>query len=189
MIYLFNKTANKILLETVLLLGIVYFWTSNSYLVTTFLITIMGLLAFILIILENAPIFILIYLSFLTSFSLYSFLFQFNLPVWVIMILILILFGYFFYYTEQKIGILGNKRLAYLILFSLIVLEVFFALNYFLISPLSKSLIISTIIYLLIGFCYTILAKHDDKRLKTYLIIATIMIGVVFTSSIWGNSI
>lgn len=187
--FLFNKTANKIILELVLLLGVVYFWTSSPTLSALLLVTMMGILAFILVLIEKAPIFILIFLSFLISFSLYSFLFQFNLPVWLVMILILILFGYFFYYTEQRIGILGNKRLVYLVLFSLVTLEVFFALNYFLISPLSKSLIISTISYLLIGFCYTILAKHDDKRLKTYLFIATAMIVFVFVTSIWGNSI
>ena len=138
---------------------------------------------------EMAPIFLLIFLSFLTSFALYNFLFQFNLPVWLIMIAILVVFGYFFYYTEQKIGILGNKQFIYLVLFSLITLEVFFALNYFLISPLSKSLIISSISYLFIGFCYSVLAQHEDKKLRTYLLLAAIMILLIFISSIWGNTI
>ena len=105
------------------------------------------------------------------------------------MLAILLVFGYFFYYTEQRIGILGNKRLIYLILFSLITLEVFFALNYFLISPLSKSLIISIVSYLFIGFCYSVLAKHEDSKLITYLILAVVLIASVFLTSIWGNAI
>jgi predicted neutral ceramidase superfamily lipid hydrolase len=101
----------------------------------------------------------------------------------------MIIFGYVFVYTEQKIGILGNKRLMYLVLFSLIVLEVFFTLNYFLISPLSKSLIIATISYVFIGFCYTVLAKHTDNSIKTYLVIAGIMITIILSTSIWGIGI
>lgn len=172
-----------------MLWGLISFWVSSQSTLVLVLITLLGVLGVIFVISEMAPIFLLIFLSFLTSFALYNFLFQFNLPVWMVMLAILLVFGYFFYYTEQKIGILGNKRLIYLILFSLIVLEVFFTLNYFLISPLSKSLIISIIGYLFVGFCYSVLAHHEDNKLKTYLILSAIMIVLIFVSSIWGNTI
>jgi hypothetical protein len=101
------------------------------------------------------------------------------------MIAILFIFGYLFVYTEQKIGILGNKRLIYLVLFSLIILEVFLVLSYFLINPLSQSIIIGAISYLFIGYCYTILAKHTDNRFSTYAMFTAGVIFLVIASSTW----
>jgi hypothetical protein len=95
-------------------------------------------------------------------------------------------FGYLFVYTEQKIGILGNQRLIYLLLFSIITLEVFLALNYFLISPISKSMIIAAVSYIFIGFCYTVLAKHEDKNFLSYIILFSATILIIFSTSIWG---
>lgn len=103
------------------------------------------------------------------------------------MLAILCIFGYIFVYNEQKIGILGNRRLIYLVLFSLIILEVFLTLNFYLISPISKSLIISIVSYVFVGFCYTILAKHEDNKFSTYLIIASIAVAAILASSVWGS--
>lgn len=189
MAFLYHKITRKVLLTIIILWGTVSFLSTGPTALLSVLTVILSIFGIFFVIFDVAPIFLLIFLSFLTSFALYNFLFQFNLPVWAIMLAILIVFGYFFYYTEQKIGILGRKRLIYLVLFSLLTLEVFFALNYFLISPLSKSLIIASISYLFIGFCYTVLAQHEDKRLRTYLILASTMIVLIFMTSIWGNTI
>lgn len=189
MAFLYNKLTRKVLLSLIILWGIGSFWALSQNSLSSISVSVVGLLCLIFTFYEIAPIFLLIFLSFVTSFALYGFLFQFNLQPWLIMLAILIIFSYFFVYTEQKIGILGNKRLIYLLLFSIITLEVFFTLNYFLISPLSKSLIISIISYLFIGFCYTVLAKHDDNKIQTYLLIAGVMIGLIFSTSIWGNGI
>jgi hypothetical protein len=139
----------------------------------------------IFILFEIAPIFLLISLSFLTSFALYSFMLSANLPIWLIMLAIFVIFAYLFTYTEQKIGILSNKRLIYLLLFSLIILESFLILSYFLIGPISQSLIISTICYLFIGFCYTILARHTDNKFATYVFFTILVITLIFISSGW----
>ncbi|MCX6808379.1 MAG: hypothetical protein NTW50_01810 [Candidatus Berkelbacteria bacterium] len=104
------------------------------------------------------------------------------------MVGILSVFSYLFAYFEQRIGILGNKRLVYLVLFSLIILEVFLSLSYFLINPIGQSLIIAAISYLFVGFCYTVLAKHTDNKFITYVIFTTIAVGLVFLTSAWGVS-
>ncbi|MFA5926986.1 MAG: hypothetical protein WCT32_01460 [Patescibacteria group bacterium] len=135
---------------------------------------------------EIAPLFLLIFLAFSTSYAFYGFFFQYNLPTWLIMISILVIFGYIFTYTEQKTGILGNKRLIYLILFSLVVLEVFLVLSYFMINPLSQSLIIAATAYLFAGFCFSILAKRDDTSLKTYLWVAISAISAILLTSSWS---
>jgi len=150
------------------------------------LVVVISLLGLIFVWRESYAIFNLILFSFITAYAFYGVLFQLSLPLWFVMIGILFVFGYLFTYTEQKIGILGNKRLVYLVLFSLIILEVFLALSYFLINPISQSLIIAAISYLFIGFCYTVLAKHTDNRFLTYLILTALVILVVLLTSSWG---
>jgi len=185
--FLYNKLNRRILLSLIVAWGIVSFWLVNQASFARILITIMGALCLVFVWYEVAPIFLLIFSSFSVAYALYGFLFQYGLPIWLIMLAILVIFGYLFVYTEQKLGILGDKRLIYLILFSILTLEIFLVLNYFLISPISKSLIISIVSYVFVGFCYTVLAKHTDNKFSTYLAVATAVITVVFMTSIWGT--
>ena len=189
MAFLYNKLTNRIILTLIVLWGTISFWFSITGSITVYTIILLSILSVVLIFLEKGSIFILIYSSFLVSFALYNFLYQYSLPYWLVMIIILSVFSYLFYFTEQKIGILGNKRLIYLVLFSLITLEIFFVLNYFIVSPLSKSLIISVISYVFVGFCYSVLAKHQSNNIKTYLLVSIGLIALVFASSIWGGDI
>lgn len=186
MAFLYSKTNRRILLSLIVAWGIVSFWVVNQASFSRVLISLLGVLTIVFVWAEIAPIFILIFSSFSVSYALYGFLFQFNLPIWLVMLAILIIFGYLFVYTEQKLGILGDKRLVYLVLSSLIILEIFLVLNYFLISPLSKSLIIATGSYVFVGFCYTILGKHTDNKFTTYLIVSAVVISLIFLTSIWG---
>lgn len=186
MAFLYNKFNRKFLLSLIIAWGIIAFWLINQALYAKVAISVMAVVCFFLIIFEVAPIILLIISSFLVSYSLYGFLFQFGLPLWFVMVTILVIFGYLFVYTEQKIGILGNQRLIYLLLFSIITLEVFLALNYFLISPISKSMIIAAISYIFIGFCYTVLAKHEDKSFLSYIILFGATVAIIFSTSIWG---
>jgi len=187
MAYFYSKSIRKIILSLLIVWSVGAFWFLNHNLYINLLISAIGSVALLFAWLENSPIFLLIFLSFTTSFSLYGFLYQLSLPTWLIMLAILVIFGYLFTYTEQKIGILGNKRLIYLVLFSLIILEVFLALSYFLISPLSQSIIISIVSYLFIGYCYTILAKHTDNKFSTYLLLTVLAVAVVLISSSWAG--
>jgi hypothetical protein len=186
--FLYNKISRKFLLCLIILWGVISFWQLNQNSITTIAILILGALAIVLTLLETAPIFLLIYLSFTTAYALYGFLFQYNLPVWLVMLGLLLIFGYVYLYVEQKIGILGNKRLIYLVLFCIINLEIFLSLSYYLINPLSKSLIIAIISYLFVGFSYTVLAKHSGK-LATYVTIALIVVAMVLISSPWGGTV
>lgn len=188
MAFLYNKISRKFLLSLIIIWGIVSFYQLNQNPSTKILIIAFGVLALALALMETAPIFLLIYLSFTSAYAFYGFLFQYNLPVWLIMLGLLTIFGYVYLYVEQKIGILGNKRLIYLVLFCIIILEIFLGLSYFLISPLSKSLIIAIVSYLFVGFSYTVLAKHSGK-LATYVLIALSTIVMLFISSSWGGAI
>jgi len=186
--FLYNKISRKFLLSLIILWGLVSFWQLNQNPITKISVISFGVIALIMTMFETAPLFLLIYLSFTTAYAFYGFLFQYSLPIWLIMIGLLVIFGYIYLYVEQKIGILGNKRLIYLVLFCIIVLEIFLSLSYFFINPLSKSLIIAITSYLFVGFSYTVLAKHSGK-IVTYALIALFVITMVFLSSPWGGSI
>jgi len=186
MAFLHNKLFRKIVLLLILLFSGVTFVFINKILPINIFIVLISLISIYFIFAEIYPIFLLIFLSFVYSYAFYGFLYQFNLPTWAIMIAILVVFSYLFTYVEQKIGILGNKRLIYLVLFSLIILEVFLTISYFLVSPLNQSMIISVVCYLFVGFCYTVLAKHTDNNFLTYLLIAFASILTIFLSSNWG---
>lgn len=187
MAFLYNKLSRIILLSLIIIWGAASFFFVSNDLAIQITVLVLALVSLGFTFFEIMPIFLLIFLSFTTAYSLYGFYFLFNFPLWLVMLAILCIFGYIFVYNEQKIGILGNRRLIYLVLFSLIVLEVFLTLNFYLVSPISKSLIISIVSYVFVGFCYTILAKHEDNKFSTYLIIASIAIAAILASSVWGS--
>lgn len=188
MAFLHNQFLRRISLSLILAWGILAFiLVSSNVLLELILISVMGIVCLIFIWMEISPIFILIFLSFTSSYAFYVFLNQLSLPIWLVMIAILVIFGFLFTYTEQKIGILGNKRLIYLVLFSIIILEVFLVLSYFLINPISQSLVIATTSYLFVGFCYTVLAKHTDNKFSTYALLTAIVIALIFLTSNWGG--
>lgn len=189
MAFLYNKLSRQIILSLIVLWSTVSFFYLNQIFIVSIIIILLSTLSCFFIWYEILPIFLLIFTSFVISFSLYGFLVQYGFPVWFVMIAILLLFGYTFVYIEQKIGILGNKRLIYLLLFSMIILELFLTLHYFLISPLSKSLIISAMSYMLMGFCYSILAKNSRNTIKTYITISSILVFLILASSSWGSGI
>jgi len=188
MAFLHNHLVRKILLSVILAWGsLSFYYASTSDFFLFYVILVVATLGMILIWYEVAPIFILLLLSFTSAFAFNTFLFQLNIPLWLIMVGILIIFGYLFTYTEQKIGILGNKRLIFLLLFAIIILETFLALTYFLINPIGQSLIIATICYLLVGYCYTIIAKHTDNRFTTYILLSVLAIFLILASASWGG--
>ncbi len=188
MAFLQNKLARKTLISLILAWGmsVVYFLNKDNYLFLSFMF-LFSLWGIYYIWKEKSAIFLLILLSFTSTYAFLIFLLQYNLPVWLAMVGVLIVFSFLFFYTEQRIGILGNKRLIYLVLFSLIILEVFLALTYFLIDPISQSLIIAVMSYLFIGFCYTVIAKHTDNKFLTYVIFASVAILVILITSSWGG--
>lgn len=188
MAFLRNQILRKIILTIILVWGCLSYYLANSQnSIAVALIVFISVLGVISIIKETSAIFTLILLSFVSSYAFYTFFLQFDLPLWLLMISILVVFGYLFTYTEQKIGILSDKRLIYLILFSLVILEVFLVLSYFLVNPISQSLVIASVCYLFIGFCYTILAKHPDNSFTTYLVVTSFVIITIFLTSNWSS--
>lgn len=187
MAFLHNTILRRITLIIILLWGIIPFYYLNQDAnILLFVFFVSAVVALYFVWSELSAIFILIYLSFTTAYAFNVVLFQFTLPFYLAMIGVLVIYGYLFTYMEQKIGILGNKRLVYLVLFSLIVLEVFLITSFFLISPTNQSLIIATLSYLFVGYCYTILAKHSDSNFIHYVVLSILSLIAIFLTSDWS---
>ena len=187
MAFLKSQLTRKLLLTVILFWGVFTYAENSANTILLISLIAISLLGVYIIWRELSPIFTLILLSFTSGHALYSVLYQMSLPLWFVMLGTMIIFSYLFTYVEQRIGILGNKRLVYLVLFALIILEIFLILSYFLIDPISQGLIIAAVSYLFVGFCYTILAKHSDNHFSSYIIIAIISILIVFLTANWGG--
>jgi hypothetical protein len=188
MAFLENKIVRRVLLVSILIWGGWSFYYINQ--ANTFLVILMSaavILSLYSIWQEYSVVFNLIFLSFIATYAFNVFFSQLNIPFALIMVGVLTVFGFLFIYTEQKIGILGNKRLIYLVLFSLIIAESFFTMSYFLLNPITSSLVIATISYLFVGYCYTVIAKHEDNKFFTYVFFTILSLAVIFLTSKWSG--
>ena len=185
MAVLYNTNLRKAILAIVLVWSVVTFWFSGQIDFLNWTITILGFGTLFLIYFERSPSTILIFLSFASSYALYSFLYYFSLPLWVIMIGAFIIFGYLFLYTEQILTILGSERLVYLLVFNLIILELFIFLSYVLIDPLNRSLIIGVSSYLFLGYCLDYVDKSLPNRFLNFIYIFLILLALILITANW----
>ena len=184
--FLKNKTLRSIILTILALWAIFSFWFLNSITFISVVISILGVVALYAIWMEVLILYLVSFLTFSCSYALYGFLFSFNLPLWVVMIAILLIFVYIFTYLEQKSDILGKNKYVYLFIFSLIVLEVFLFLSYFLISPINRSLIITLVVYVISGFTFWVLRKDDIKNFSNYIYLSVLVMMAILISAKWG---
>jgi len=185
MAVLYNTNLRKAILAVVLVWSIVTFWFSGQIDFLSWTVTILGLGTLFLIYFERSPSTILIFLSFTSSYALYSFLYYFFLPLWVIMLGAFIILGYLFLYVEQILAILGRERLVYLLVFNLIILELFLFLNYVLIDPLNRSLIIGVSSYLFLGYCIDYVDKNLHNRFLNFVYIFLILLILILLTANW----
>lgn len=186
MAFLKSKILRSIILTMLALWAVFSFWFLNSITFVSIIISILGVIALYAIWREVLILYLVSFLTFTGSYALYGFLFSFNLPLWVVMIAILLIFGYIFTYLEQKSDILGKNKLVYLFIFSLIVLEVFLFLSYFLISPINRSLIITLVVYVISGFSFWVLRKDDLKNFSAYVYLSVLVMMTILISAKWG---
>ena len=186
MAILTNKTLRSIILTILALWAVFSFWFLNSIVFISVIISILGVIALYAIWQEVLILYLVSFLTFAGSYALYGFLFSFNLPLWVVMIALFLIFAYIFTYLEQKSDILGKNKLVYLLIFSLIVLEVFLFLSYFLISPINRSLIITLVVYVISGFTFWVLRKNDVKNFSVYVYLSILVMMAILISAKWG---
>jgi len=186
MAFLHNKSLRRLVLILLTIWSAGSFWFFSQSLFINVTITFVAVCSLYLIWTELSPLFLLIFLSFTTSFALYGFLFFLNLPLWIIMIFGLLVYAYLFTFFEQKVDVLNPEQLIYLALFALIIAETFIFISYYLISPINRSLIIALVAYLLAGFCLSIIEKKSIKQFNIYLLIFSVVFLLIIITAPFG---
>jgi len=180
-----KQLTRSIILTIILLCGVVFIWSLNQNLFAKISLSFGSLTAIILLWMDVLWIATLIFSSFFISFSLFAIYFQLALPLWLIMILVLVIFGYFFLCFEKSLNLGAYRQRIYFIAGGLINLELFLGLNYFQISPLSKSMIMAAGNYFIAGY---FLQKTQKERssVKPYICLLIVIVLLIFLTSIWG---
>jgi len=187
MAFLYNQKLRKFTLTILLLWSSAFFWLLNSNLAINIAVSVVSFVCLLFILYERNAHFIAIYLSFITSFVLYGYMLVNNFPVWLIMIGVMLIFLYLFAYLEQKVEIIKNERIIYLFIFSLLSLETFLFLGYYLISPTNRSLILSLLVYLIYGFCDAILSKKKTVEIYPYILVFLLVFATMLLTASWGQ--
>jgi len=132
-------------------------------------------------------LFVLYFLSFINFYAFYGLLFTYNLPLYVIMLGIALVFGVSFLFLGQKF-VNRNFFYLYLLFFVIIILELFLTLSFWLVNPLTRSLVMVVFVYLLFGFWISISDQQFDKiSFRNYLIISIIVLVMIMLTVGWGH--
>ena len=163
MLLISNHKYRAAILTILLVWTTIFFWLLCPVFVVNIIMAILSLIVLFSIIFDKNYQLSTIFLSFQTSYVLYGYMLVNNLPSWLIMLGVLIISMYLFSYIEQKIEIAPEQKGILNIIFSLVVLETFLFLGYFLISPINRSLVIASVVYLIHGYCDIVLKNHENN--------------------------
>jgi len=132
-------------------------------------------------------LFVLYFLSFVNFYAFYGLLFTYNLPLYIIMFGITLVFGVSFLFLGQKF-VNKNFFYLYLLFFVIIILELFLTLSFWLVNPLTRSLVIVVFVYLLFGFWVSISDQQFDKiSFRNYLVVSIIVLAMIILTVGWGH--
>ena len=187
-----NLAANKqILLKGVLILllswGCFSFFIFSTPFLVKWFVLFLSLVSFYLILIDFGNLFLAVFLNFVNIYGFYGFYFTYNLPLVPVMIGLAITTSIIYYLLIRK-NIVHDDQNLYVIFFLIYILEIFLALSYWLINPLSRSLIILIFVYIFVG--YSLSAKNDHFRAKKfwpYLFISLLTLIILLLTVSWGR--
>ncbi len=181
-----NKIFRTAMLVFILVWATAFFWLLSPVRAINIIVIIISIFSLLLIFLDRNINFNLIYLSFVTSYVLYGYMLTNNFPVWIIMLGVLVVTLYLLSYLDKKVEFAYGQKIIFLTTFSLIILELFMFLGYFLISPLNRSLLVSLTIYLFYGFCDKVLSSGNSNGMKSYLLVFLFVFATIILTASWG---
>jgi len=184
--------SSKIIAKTILLLLIIWgsasFFLFASYPMIKWVGVILSLFAVYLLIAGVGEFVLLFLINFTNIYAFYGLLFSYNLPLWLIMLGIIFVTSATFIILSDKILTEKSHFMLTLVFYVLSMLEFYLALSYWLVNPLTRSLIMSVFVYIFVGFLSSIKGEiFSGKNFRTYIYFAIlVMIMLIFTIS-WGN--
>lgn len=184
---LIKKNWRTMLFTLILIWATVFFYLMNPTQTINYLIVFLSCVSLVFVFLRSLNIAILFYIYFLSINVCYGYILINNSPIWIIMILFLGL-NYFFMVNVGQISKLQShdKRIA-IAVYSLIMLEVFYLLGYFILSPMNRSLLIVLVLYLIYGYNEQVVEKRFLAGFYRYLLVFFVIFVTIVLSASWGK--
>ena len=133
---------------------------------------------------------LLIITYYLMIFNFYNLYLLYLWPLGVVMLGMIALSAIIFYFSThfQMIATEKNQWLVYLVVFILVMLEIFLSLITWPIDPKGKAMILASIFYLIWGFiCLEANGQFNFKKCLIYLLISgSIVTAIILTSNWYG---
>ena len=185
-----DRTKHKFrtVIPTLLLVwATTFFWLLCPILAVNVMMLAISLVVLLSIIFNRYYQFVVIFLSFQTSYVFYGYMLVNNLPSWLIMLGVLVISFFLLSYVEQKNDTLLQHKALFKVIYSLLILETFLFLGYFLISPINRSLIIALTLYLIVGFNEDVVQKKQIGKMVNYLFIFLVNFVTIILTASWGR--
>lgn len=151
----------------------------NSQLIRIF-VALIGLVSIYLIWTQSFPTLPTLYLVFTGCYFLYQLLFSYSWPIHLIMGILFVILWLVF-----PIFHIANNHGIYFFLFVLTLFEVFLTLSFWLVNPITRSLVLAITAYLFGGWLIAIQTKKYDE-LKRYILFAFVSFVIILATSRWG---
>lgn len=182
-----NKNLRKFILSVILTWATLFFWLLSPVQTVNILVTVISVLCFLAVLFEKNSHFIVIYLSFISAYVLYGYVLVNNFPFWLMMIGILLIYLYLYGYLEQMIELISGEKVIYWLIFSLISVETFLFLGYYIISPINRSLILSATVYMIFGFLDSLYGKKNPRAMMPYILVFSLIFVTMLLTASWGS--
>jgi len=183
-----ENLAAKIVLSFLVLWGAASFFVFPSLLIFEWGFLLISLISIYLIIKQQAEYFVLITIIFSGVYFFYGLESAFGLSLWMILFGLILFLGLAFWFLGRKLLKSKDNFHPILVFFLLSMLEIYLTLSYWLINPLTKSLIIGIFAYLFAGFSSSVSDENIiDRRFMVYIYTAIFTLLILIFTVSWGR--
>lgn len=183
-----DKIASRAVLLVLLIWGCASFFLFATLPLIQWAVVVLGLVALFIIFWDIGELFLLLFINFVNFYAFYGVLFTYNLHPAITMAALAIVAGASFLILGKKLIEDKNNFFQILIFFILYILELYLALSFWLINPLSRSFLLMIFIYLFIGFLISIKGEiFSQKNFRVYLLTAVVIFLILIFTISWGR--
>lgn len=183
-----NKFIKKFLSVFLLIWGAASFFVFPTLQFVQIAIITVAVACILLLFFGRGRYYIFIVTFFTNIYALYGILFTYGLSVWLVMLLLVAVVSLNFY-LYLFLEFPSESTILYLVLFCVLNLELFLGLSYYLVNPMTRSLIMAVFAHLYYGFLTSIVEdkKIDFSNLSLYIYSVSAILLMIFFTISWGR--
>lgn len=182
-----NLTA-KIVLSFLILWGAASFFVFPTLPVFQWVFLLISIFVAYFAIVRRYGYLVFIIITFSNSYSFYGLQSVNGIPSWLVLIGLAIVLALTFWFLGRQL-VLNDENYSLVLTFFLIsMLEIYLALSFWLINPLTKSLMMGIFAYLFAGYLMNISNDRTfDKKFYSYIYTAVIVLAILIFTVSWGR--